>query len=134
MLAFIDSPVQLIVVMLVILIVFGPQKLPEIGQQLGRAIRELRRSTQEFTNAINLDDHHTPTYDPPRYDNYNSTYSTDPNTGYSVPDASTWQSESAPAAIPAPETPRGDFAAAALADTAAEDYGVPTSDEANRPH
>ena len=34
------------------LIIFGPKKLPEIGKQLGQAMRELRKVTDELTGAV----------------------------------------------------------------------------------
>jgi TatA/E family protein of Tat protein translocase len=128
MLAFLDSPVQLMVLMVVVLIVFGPQKLPEIGQQIGRALRELRRTTSELTSSFTADDHHDPSYDPPRYDSYGNRYN---DYSYSqtsaIPEEPAWESPSLESqtqmALTAPEPPRGDFASAALAD-AAEDYGV----------
>lgn len=126
MLAFIDSPVQLMVVLIVVLILFGPQKLPEIGQQLGRALRELKRSTSEFTSALNVDDHYEPKYDPPRYDSYGNRYD-DYSQASQPPEEHSWEAplpeSKAQAALAAPEPPRGDFAAAALADASA-DYGV----------
>lgn len=48
MLAFIDSPIQLLLAAVVILVVFGPQKLPEIAGQIGRALRELKRTTGDL--------------------------------------------------------------------------------------
>ena len=116
MFAFLDSPIGLIVFFVVVLILFGPQKLPEIGQQLGRAIRELRRTTQDFTSAINADDRYEPTYDPPRYDSYESSHD-------SATTEESWQSSTPETASAASEPARGDFAAAAMADTA-EDYGM----------
>lgn len=118
MLAFL-GPVQIMFLLLVMLIIFGPQKLPEIGMQLGRALRELRRAGQELTNSINLDDpydrpYEPPRYDPPRYDSYNSSYSSDTD-AYNASGT-----QSGPKPLPAPETPRGDAAAAALADTSSE--------------
>ncbi len=53
------GPGELLLVMVLALIVFGPGKLPEIGQGLGRAIREFRRATdsitQEFNRELTLD-------------------------------------------------------------------------------
>ena len=117
MLAFFDSPIQLMIVGIVVLIVFGPQKLPEIASQLGRAIRELKRSTQEFSNAMNVDDHFDTPYEPPRYDTYES-YNSSNDYGSST-------STETPTIASAVSTPPvyGDFAAAAFADTAS-DYGV----------
>ena len=75
MLAFLDSPVQLIIAAVVILIVFGPQKLPEIAGQVGRALRELKRTTSELQDTLSLDhssDHNNyeSSYNPPTYDSY----------------------------------------------------------------
>lgn len=125
MLAFIDSPIQLVVAMVVILLVFGPQKVPDIARQLGRALREFKRATSDFTSAMNLDEHPTtPTYDPPRYDSYGNTYSTSP--GYVAPGETNQMASLTPGPLQTqPEPPRGDFAASALAD-ASEDYGVKT--------
>ncbi|WP_421020947.1 twin-arginine translocase TatA/TatE family subunit, partial [Klebsiella pneumoniae] len=36
---------ELIIILLVALIVFGPRKLPELGKSLGNGLREFRRST-----------------------------------------------------------------------------------------
>lgn len=117
MLAFL-GPVQIMFLLLVLLIIFGPQKLPEIGMQLGRALRELRRAGQDLTNSINLDDpferpYEPPRYDPPRYDDYNA--SNNSNSSYASS-----SSQDGPRPLPAPETPRGDAAAAALADTGSD--------------
>jgi TatA/E family protein of Tat protein translocase len=37
------GPLEILVIFIVALLVFGPTKLPEIGRQVGRGIRELRR-------------------------------------------------------------------------------------------
>jgi TatA/E family protein of Tat protein translocase len=38
------GPLELIVVLIVALIVFGPKRLPELGRSLGKGIREFRGS------------------------------------------------------------------------------------------
>jgi sec-independent protein translocase protein TatA len=38
------GPLELIVVLIIALIVFGPKRLPELGRSLGRGIREFRGS------------------------------------------------------------------------------------------
>lgn len=38
---------ELIIILVIILIIFGPRKLPEIGKALGQGIRELRSSTKD---------------------------------------------------------------------------------------
>lgn len=125
MLAFL-GPVQIMFLLLVLLIVFGPQKLPEIGQQLGRALRELKRAGQELQNSINLDDD-PPRYDPPRYDGYDSNYynSSSYNSEPDYYGASRSEPEG-PAPLPKPEPPRGDAAAAALSDSDSDvNFGTP---------
>lgn len=51
------QPWHLIMVLVIVLIVFGPGKLPEIGGALGKGIREFKRSTreasEEFTDSVN---------------------------------------------------------------------------------
>jgi sec-independent protein translocase protein TatA len=38
------GPLEIIVVLIIALIVFGPKRLPELGRSLGRGIREFRSS------------------------------------------------------------------------------------------
>ncbi|GGL09386.1 twin-arginine translocase TatA/TatE family subunit [Deinococcus radiotolerans] len=40
------GPAELLVILLVALVVFGPRKLPELGKSLGAGLREFRKSTQ----------------------------------------------------------------------------------------
>jgi TatA/E family protein of Tat protein translocase len=47
------SPVDMAIVMAVALVVFGPAKLPEVGRQLGQALRELKKLTSDLTDSIN---------------------------------------------------------------------------------
>jgi TatA/E family protein of Tat protein translocase len=43
---------EILVLMVVALLVFGPSKLPELGRRLGRALREFRRASEEFRSTI----------------------------------------------------------------------------------
>jgi TatA/E family protein of Tat protein translocase len=43
---------ELLIIMVIALMVFGPQKLPELGRKLGRAMREFRRASDEFRTTI----------------------------------------------------------------------------------
>lgn len=42
----------LILILVIALIVFGPNKLPEIGRAVGKSIREFKRATEGITNDI----------------------------------------------------------------------------------
>ena len=39
---------ELLVVLLVALVVFGPRKLPELGRSLGRALNQLQAASDDF--------------------------------------------------------------------------------------
>ena len=43
---------ELLVIMVLALLVFGPDKLPELGRRLGRAMREFRRASDEFRSTV----------------------------------------------------------------------------------
>ncbi len=38
------QPMHLIVILVIVMIVFGPGKLPELGSSLGKAIKDFKRS------------------------------------------------------------------------------------------
>ncbi|MFZ5952470.1 MAG: twin-arginine translocase TatA/TatE family subunit [Candidatus Rifleibacteriota bacterium] len=46
---------ELIVILVIILILFGPGKLPEIGKALGKGIREFKDAQKEVKNQISSD-------------------------------------------------------------------------------
>jgi Tat protein translocase TatB subunit len=54
------SPLEVVTVAVVALIVFGPQKLPQIARQIGRAMNEVRRMASEvkseFDSGLRYDD------------------------------------------------------------------------------
>lgn len=43
---------ELVIILVLVLILFGPRRLPEIGRAIGKAVRELKRTTQDFQEAI----------------------------------------------------------------------------------
>jgi sec-independent protein translocase protein TatB len=43
---------EMIFIFLLALIIFGPKKLPEIGRQIGRALHEFKRASNEFKSQI----------------------------------------------------------------------------------
>jgi sec-independent protein translocase protein TatA len=44
---------ELILILVIALVVFGPKKLPEISKALGKSIKEFRNSTSDITDAVN---------------------------------------------------------------------------------
>jgi sec-independent protein translocase protein TatA len=43
---------EIMILMVVVLLVFGAKRLPEIGQSLGKGIREFKRSFTETSDAV----------------------------------------------------------------------------------
>jgi sec-independent protein translocase protein TatB len=46
------GPMELIVILLLLLMFFGPDRLPEIGAKLGKGVRSMRRATRDFSEEI----------------------------------------------------------------------------------
>jgi sec-independent protein translocase protein TatA len=45
-------PTYLIILLIVVLIIFGPGKLPELGSAIGRGIREFRRESDKIMDDV----------------------------------------------------------------------------------
>jgi len=43
---------ELIIILVIALIIFGPRKLPELGRSLGRSLSEFRRASNELKNTL----------------------------------------------------------------------------------
>jgi sec-independent protein translocase protein TatA len=43
---------ELIILLVVVLIVFGPGKLPDIGNAIGRGVREFRKASNDLETSI----------------------------------------------------------------------------------
>ncbi len=43
---------EMMVILVLALLVFGPKKLPEIGRSMGKAIRGFQEASREFENEI----------------------------------------------------------------------------------
>jgi len=41
------QPMHLILILLIVLVIFGPRKLPELGAGLGKSIREFKKAMKE---------------------------------------------------------------------------------------
>ncbi len=42
----------LLLILLLVLIIFGPKKLPEIGRAFGQTLREFKNSTKDLTSDV----------------------------------------------------------------------------------
>lgn len=51
---------EMIIILVIALIIFGPRKLPELGRSLGKSLSEFKRASNELKNTleeeIRLDD------------------------------------------------------------------------------
>ena len=46
------SPIQIVIVLVIALVVFGPKRLPELGKQLGKGLRELKGQVTSFSDEL----------------------------------------------------------------------------------
>lgn len=46
------GPVHILIVLIVIFLLFGARRLPELGKSLGSGIREFKKSTHELQSAL----------------------------------------------------------------------------------
>ncbi len=94
---------EMMVIMVIALIIFGPRKLPELGKTLGKAMGQFRRASEDFkrtweqevdiekaktyisdtsssiTNAVEGNDHNND------HSSYNNDYSYEDTYGYNAP-------------------------------------------------
>lgn len=59
---------ELILILIIGLVVFGPGKLPEIGRAVGKGLQEFKKATSELSNSVNNSTTNatiTPTQTPP---------------------------------------------------------------------
>ncbi|HHX74013.1 MAG TPA: twin-arginine translocase TatA/TatE family subunit [Firmicutes bacterium] len=46
---------EILLILGLILILFGPKKLPELGRSLGRGLREFKQATTELKESVSLE-------------------------------------------------------------------------------
>jgi TatA/E family protein of Tat protein translocase len=51
------GPAELIIILAIALIIFGPKKLPEIGKGIGNALREFNKAKSDFMESLNSEVH-----------------------------------------------------------------------------
>lgn len=85
----------LIILAVIALIIFGPKRLPELGESLGKAIKEFRKATTEMGDSLREEVHKPDTATGTTY-----TATVEPAASPSV------AATPPPAAAPPPEAPR----------------------------
>ncbi|OLB86196.1 MAG: twin-arginine translocase TatA/TatE family subunit [Chloroflexi bacterium] len=45
-------PLWIVLALVIVLIIFGPGRLPELGGAVGKAMREFRKATTDLTNEV----------------------------------------------------------------------------------
>lgn len=43
---------EILIILLIALLIFGPNKLPDLGKAVGRALREFKKAETEIKNAV----------------------------------------------------------------------------------
>ncbi len=56
MFGFMLGPWEIVLILVIVLIIFGPGKLPSVGKMLGKSLREFRSSVKDVEDAVKLDD------------------------------------------------------------------------------
>ena len=47
---------ELLIIFILVLVLFGPNKIPELARGLGKGLREFRKATNEIRNQLKFDD------------------------------------------------------------------------------
>jgi len=49
------GPTELLVILVIALLVFGPSRLPEVGRTIGKGLREFRKASEEIKSELRFD-------------------------------------------------------------------------------
>ena len=49
------GPLELVIVLVIALLVIGPKRLPEMGNSLGKTIREFRKASTDISEATSME-------------------------------------------------------------------------------
>ncbi len=47
---------EVLVILVIVLVIFGPRKLPELARMIGKGLAEFRRATYDLKSAMDLDE------------------------------------------------------------------------------
>lgn len=51
---------ELILILIVVLVIFGPGKLPDVGNAIGKGIREFRKASNELEESVRTEPRRSP--------------------------------------------------------------------------
>jgi sec-independent protein translocase protein TatA len=54
------EPIHILIVLIVVFLLFGAKRLPELGRSLGSGIHEFKKSTQELHGSMDADAEEAP--------------------------------------------------------------------------
>jgi len=60
------GPLEIALIFLAILLIFGAKRIPEIARGLGKGIREFKSATREITDELTVDETQNRRVQPPR--------------------------------------------------------------------
>ena len=101
------GPLELIIILAIALLIVGPGRLPEMGNAIGRTIREFRNASTDITDAAKVD--------------------TDTPATAATPAATTTAATAAPAAAPASAAPETAAPAAAEPEVTQPEANTPST-------
>jgi sec-independent protein translocase protein TatA len=78
---------EILIILVIALVVFGPKRLPEMGRSIGKGLREFRRATSDLRSEIE-DDMDLEDEPPPRTSRPASPRTPSPSSGERQPDES----------------------------------------------
>ncbi|HUF07270.1 MAG TPA: twin-arginine translocase TatA/TatE family subunit [Candidatus Binatia bacterium] len=70
----IPGPMELILLLVIVLIIFGPGKLPDIGNAVGKGIREFRKASSELEDSVRGDSNRSSSEERPTGENPDRTH------------------------------------------------------------
>jgi sec-independent protein translocase protein TatB len=110
---------EILVIMVIALLVFGPDKLPELGRRVGKLMREFRRASDDFRSTVETNLHLAEDILPP--------------SASLEPVAAPAGAPAAPASPASADGPEGEPGAAAEGGAGGEAEPGPGSDEPGEP-
>ena len=90
---------ELLLIMVVALLVFGPRKLPQLGRTIGKAMGEFRRASHDFRNSLEREIDEEPPAQP-------RTAPTPPGSTSSTTPATSTTPKPPPTSPPSPSSPK----------------------------